>query len=79
MSAGWVGKVGGGVFVGLNLALALTVTVGIILAGSGSAGAAWTVFVLTIPFMVFVLPYFVGVALLGRGSQGDGQIAKTPA
>jgi hypothetical protein len=78
MSAGWVGKVGGGVFVGLNLVLALTVTVGIILAGSGSAGAAWTVFVLTIPFMVFVLPYFVGVALLGRGSQGNGQIAKTP-
>lgn len=79
MSAGWVGKVGGGVFVGVNLALALTVTVGIVLAGGGSAGAAWTVFVLTIPFVVFVLPYFVGVALLRRGSQVDGQIAKTPA
>ena len=66
-------------FVTLNVALALAVTAGPVLAGSGSVAAAWTVFVLTIPFMVFVLPYFVGVALLGRGSQRDGQIAKTPA
>jgi hypothetical protein len=31
--------------------------------------ATWTAFVLTIPFTVFILPYFLGVALLQRGSQ----------
>jgi hypothetical protein len=77
IKAGWIWKIGGRIFVALNLALALAVTIGLILAGS--VVAAWTVFILTIPFMVFVLPYFVGVALLGRGSQGDGQIAKTLA
>ena len=71
--AGWVGGIGGSVFVGLNLALALTVTLGIILAASGSAVAAWTAFVLSIPFMVFVLPYFMGVVILGRGSHGERQ------
>jgi hypothetical protein len=52
--------------VALNLALALAVTIGLILAGS--AVAAWTVFILTIPFMVFILPYFVGVALMNAGA-----------
>jgi hypothetical protein len=64
IKAGWIGKTGGHVFVGLNLALALIVTAGIILAGSGSTAAAWTAYILTIPFMVFILPYFVGVALI---------------
>ncbi len=67
--AGWLGRVGGGVFVGLNLALALVVTAGIILAGGGSAVAAWTAYNLTIPFMVFILPYFVGVALVRHGGR----------
>lgn len=69
MRTGWLGKGGGSVFVALNLALALIVTAGIILAGGGSTVAAWTVFVLTIPFMMFILPYFVGVALVRRGSR----------
>ena len=66
---GWLRKVGGNVFVTLNLALALAVTIGLILAGS--AVAAWTVFILTIPFMVFILPYFAGVALIRRGSRQE--------
>lgn len=68
--AGWLGRFGGGVFVGLNLALAFAAGGGIVLAGYGSAAGAWTAYVLTIPFMVFVLPYFVGVALLRRGGGG---------
>jgi len=58
-------------FVTLNVALTLAVTAGPVLAGSGNVAAAWTVFVLTIPFMVFVLPYFVGVALIRHGSRGE--------
>lgn len=72
--AGWLGKVGGGVFVASNLALAMAVVVGIFVAGYGSAIAAWTVFVLTIPFMAFIMPYFVGVALIkpgGRSARKD--------
>lgn len=72
--AGWIGKAGGSVFVALNLALALAMTVGIILAGSGSVVAAWTVFVLTIPFMVFILPYFLGVVLIRRS--GSTQVVR---
>jgi len=68
--AGYLGKVGGGVFAGLNLALALAVSVGIVLAGNGNVFAAWTAFILTGPFMVFIMPYFVGVALLRRGVRG---------
>ncbi|MGH3147839.1 MAG: hypothetical protein ACRDTR_18765, partial [Rubrobacter sp.] len=70
LRVGWIGKSGGTIFVALNLALALGVTLGILLAGSGVAAAAWTVFVLTIPFVVFILPYFVGVALTMRGGRG---------
>ena len=68
VKAGWIGKTGGHIFVVLNLALALAVTIGLILAGG--AAAAWTVFILTIPFMAFILPYFVGVALMRRGRDG---------
>ena len=64
--AGWLGEVGGGVFVALDLTLVLAVTAGVVLAGTGSAVAAWTAFILTIPFMAFILPYFVGVALVLR-------------
>lgn len=67
--AGWIGKAGGSVFVALNLALALAMTAGIILAGYGSVVAARTVFVLTIPFMVFILPYFLGVVLIRHGGR----------
>ena len=63
--AGWLGRVGGGVFVGLNLALMVVVLAGIILAG-GNLIAAWTAYILTAPFMVFIMPYFVGVALMRR-------------
>jgi hypothetical protein len=69
LRVGWLRKVGANVFVGLNLTLALAVTIGLILAGS--AVAAWTVFILTIPFMVFILPYFAGVALMRRGSRQE--------
>ena len=72
----WLGIAGGGVFVGLNLALALIVTAGIILAGSGSTAAAWTAYILTVPFMVFILPYFVGVALIRRGSDEGIEIRR---
>jgi hypothetical protein len=72
--AGWLGKTGGRVFVALNLALALAVTTGLILAGS--VVAAWTVFILTIPFMVFILPYFAGVALIRRGSHQEWAVRK---
>ena len=68
VKAGWIGKTGGHVFVALNLALALVATIGLILAGSSVA--AWTVFILTIPFMAFILPYFVGVALMRRERDG---------
>jgi hypothetical protein len=67
----WVGKGGGRIFVGLNLALALTLTLGIVLAGGGSASAAWTAYVLTIPFMAFILPYFIGVALVRGGGRAQ--------
>jgi hypothetical protein len=63
--AGWLGRFGGSLFVGLNLALTLAVIVGIVLAGYGNAAGAWTAYVLSIPFMVFVLPYFLGAVLLG--------------
>ena len=67
---GWLGRAGGRAFGALNLALALSVSAGAVLAGSGGVIAAWLVFVLTIPFMAFVLPYFLGVALIRRGG-GD--------
>lgn len=72
VTAGWLGKVGG-LFVALNLALALLVATGLFLAGGDSATAAWLVFVLTIPFVAFILPYFLGLALIrqsGRGERG---------
>jgi hypothetical protein len=65
VGAGWLGRFGGSVFVGLNVALAFTVIAGIILAGYGSVAGAWIAYMLTIPFMVFVLPYFLGAVLLG--------------
>lgn len=70
--AGWLGRVGGRVFVAFNLAPALATMTGIILAGYGSAVGAWTALILTIPFMVFVLPYFLGAALirLSDGARG---------
>ncbi len=74
--AGYLGHLGGGVFVALNLALTLAVTAGVILAGNGGAVAAWTAYILTAPFMVFILPYFAGVALVRSGHRrraiGDG-------
>ena len=73
---GWIGKTGGRVFVTLNLALALAMTAGLILAGSGSAAVAWTVFILAIPFMVFILPYFVGVALMNAGARGASRFGE---
>ena len=69
VSAGWLGRFAGNVFVGLNAALAFALMAGIILAGYGSEGGAWTAYVLSIPFMVFVLPYFLGVVLLTTESQ----------
>lgn len=69
VKAGWLGKVGGGIFVASNLALSVVVAAGILLAGAGSTVAAGTAYVLTIPFMVFVLPYFAGVALLRQGTR----------
>ena len=66
---GWLGRVGGGIFVGLNLALALALTLGIALAGGGNVAAAWTAYILTIPFMAFILPYFIGVTLVRRGGR----------
>jgi hypothetical protein len=71
---GWLGKAGGGLFVCLNLALALLVVAGLFLAGAITI-AAWLVFVLTIPFMAFILPYFLGLDLIrrsGRGERGAG-------
>jgi len=69
LRAGWLGRLGGVAFVGLNLMLALTVTAGIILAGDGSAAPARAVYILAITFMVFVLPYLAGESLL-RGESG---------
>jgi len=67
VGAGWFGRFGGSAFVGLNLVLAFAVISGLVLAGYGSAAGAWTAYVLTIPFMVFVLPYFLGATLLTQG------------
>lgn len=64
VGAGWLGRFGGSIFVGLNVALAFALIAGMILAGYGSAAGAWTAYVLSIPFMVFVLPYFLGAVLL---------------
>ncbi len=60
----------------LNLVLAFAVIAGILAAGSGSTAAAWTVFVLTIPFMAFILPYLMGVALIGRGGRVERAVRK---
>jgi hypothetical protein len=79
LKAGWVGRIGGSVFVGLNLALAFTGAAGMVLAGGGSAVAAWIAYVLSIPFMVFVLPYFLGVALMLRGVRDDAGVPDTAA
>jgi hypothetical protein len=64
VGTGWLGRFRGSVFVGLNAALASAVIVGIVLAGYGSVVGAWTAYVLSIPFMVFVLPYILGTVLL---------------
>lgn len=69
VGSGWLGRIGGGLFAATNLALFVVVAAGIALAGAGSAAAAWTAYVLTIPFAVFVLPYLVGVALIRRAGQ----------
>jgi hypothetical protein len=71
MRAGWLGKGGGSTFVALDLALAVAVTAGILLAGGGSTVAAWTAYILTAPFMVFILPYFAGVALVRHGGRAS--------
>ena len=68
VDAGWLGIFGGSAFVERNLALAFALTAGIILAGYGSAAGAWTAYVLSIPFIVVVLPYFLGAALLAAES-----------
>jgi len=73
--AGWLGRLGSGLFISLNVALTVMVLAGIILADV-SVVAAWTAYILTIPFMVFIMPYFVGVALmrpLRRKSAARGQ------
>jgi hypothetical protein len=41
--------------------------------------AAWTAFVLTIPFMSTLVPYLLGGAMLTRGSTGRGPDPATPA
>ena len=67
--AGWLGRVGGRITTALGLALALAVVLGILLAAAGSRGGALLAFALTIPFMSAILPYSLGVALLGRGDR----------
>ena len=89
VGAGWLGRFGGNVIVGLNLVLASAVITGVILAGYGSVAGAWTAYVLSIPFMVFVLPYFLGARLLlgeaveriqaddlAAGTRGAGDVRK---
>ncbi len=66
--ARYIGTSGGGAFVALNLVLATTVVTSIVLAGAGSVVGAWAAFVVTIPFMAFVLPYLLGVALIRAGA-----------
>jgi hypothetical protein len=34
------------------------------------------VFILAIPFMVFILPYFVGVALMNAGARGASRFGE---
>jgi hypothetical protein len=68
---GWLGKAAGGLFAALNVALALLVVIGLSLAGSGGTIAAWLVFVLTIPFMAFTLPYFLGLTLIRQRDPGE--------
>jgi hypothetical protein len=55
------------------------VTVGTVLAGGASTFAAGLVFLSTIPFMVFVLPYIIGVVLVRRGSFALAAIEKEEA
>ena len=42
-----------------------------VLAGYGSVVGAWTAYVLSIPFMVFVLPYFLGAVFLTAETLND--------
>lgn len=72
---GWLGRRTGRSLAALGLAAASGVVAGAVLAGAGSPAAATAVFVLTIPFMAFLLPYATGVALVWRA----GRPAPVPA
>ncbi len=63
MRVGWVGKLGGRVFVTLGLALSLVMGAGWLFLSNPVVQTA--LFFLGVPFMSVVLPYFVGVVLLG--------------
>lgn len=67
--SGWIGKTGGGVIVTLGLAFALVMGPGWLLLGNQVVG--FLIFFLGVPFMTVVLPYFLGVALLGRVHRED--------
>ena len=63
---GWVWPVRGRFAATLGTALALAIPAGALMAASGFQPAAALVFVVTIPFMSAILPYFLGLRLLSR-------------
>lgn len=71
---GWVGKTGGTIFVTLGLALALVMGPGWLLLSNPVV--EFLLFLLGVPFMTVVLPYFLGVALVRRAYRGDRAVRK---
>jgi hypothetical protein len=64
--SGWVWRMCGRIAAALAIALALTIPAGALMAANGFQPAAALVFVVTIPFMSAILPYFLGLTLLSR-------------
>ena len=74
----------GSVYLWISLFLAVPVGRLRDLVGTDALIGAWTAYVLTIPFIVFVLPYFLGAALLlnggGNRARPQGSVeSRTPA
>lgn len=77
MKVGWIGSVGGTVVVTLGLVLALVMGPGWLFLNNPAV--EFLLFLLGVPFMTVVLPYFLGVALLNRAYEADRNAGKVRA
>lgn len=77
IEVGWIGRIGGAVFVTLGLALALIMGPGWLFLSNPIVKTL--LFFLGVPFMTVILPYFLGVALVRRGSRGGRTIHQNVA